>query len=45
MPHQFDLLGYAGQTIKLQFGVYNNGGGGVTGMYLDDASLELCFAP
>jgi len=45
MPHQFDLLGYAGQTIKLQFGVYNDGGGGVTGMYLDDASLELCFAP
>jgi hypothetical protein len=44
MSHQFDLMDYAGQTIKLQFGVYNDGWGKVTGMYLDDVSLELCFS-
>jgi len=42
--HQFDLMDYAGQTIKLHFGVYNDGGGGITRMYLDDVSLELCFS-
>ncbi|MBC7237521.1 MAG: hypothetical protein H5T69_16890 [Chloroflexi bacterium] len=36
---QFDLLGYAGRTIKLHFGAYNNGVNGVTGMYLDEVSL------
>ncbi|MBL7064616.1 MAG: PKD domain-containing protein [Anaerolineae bacterium] len=48
--HQFDLGAYAGQTtcgeqsrtIKLQFGVYNDGTDGVTAMYVDDVSLELC---
>jgi hypothetical protein len=38
---QVDLLAYAGQTIKLHFGVYNNGVGGVTGMYLDEVSLMV----
>ncbi|MDY6876690.1 MAG: M28 family peptidase [Chloroflexota bacterium] len=42
--HQFDLDDYAGQTIKLQFGVYNDGWGGATAMYVDDVSLEICFA-
>jgi len=32
----------AGQTVKLCFGVYNNGCGGVTAMYVDDVSLETC---
>jgi bacillopeptidase F (M6 metalloprotease family) len=41
--HQFDLDDYASQTIKLQFGVYNNGRDGVTAMYVDDVSLEVCF--
>ena len=40
--HQFDLGAYAGQTIKLQFGVCNDGEDGVTVMYVDDVSLELC---
>jgi hypothetical protein len=40
--HQSDLMAYAGRTIKLHFGAYNDGWGGVTGMYLDDVSLELC---
>jgi len=42
--HQCDLIDYAGQTIKLHFGVRNDGLDGVTGMYVDDISLELCSA-
>jgi len=40
--HEFDLKQYAGRTIKLQFGAYNDGWSGVTGMYVDDVSLEIC---
>jgi YVTN family beta-propeller protein len=40
--HEFDLMDYVGQTIQLHFGVFNNGAGGVTAMYLDDVSLEIC---
>ena len=39
-----DLTAYAGQTITLRFGVYNDGRGGVSALYVDDASLELCLA-
>ena len=38
----FGLEIYAGQTIRLYFGVYNNGWGGITGMYVDDVTLEVC---
>jgi bacillopeptidase F (M6 metalloprotease family) len=41
--HKFDLTAYAGQTIKLNFGVYNDGQDGITAMYLDDVSLEICY--
>ncbi len=40
--HEFDLMDYAGETIKLHFGVFNNGSGDVTAMFLDDVSLEVC---
>ncbi len=40
--HEFDLMDYAGQTIKLHFGVFNDGSGGVTAMFLDDVALEVC---
>lgn len=40
--HQFDMGVHAGKTIKLQFGVYNDGWDSVTGLYVDDVSLELC---
>jgi Leucine-rich repeat (LRR) protein len=43
--HQADLLDYAGRTIQLQFGVYNDGLGGATGMYVDDVSVEACTTP
>jgi hypothetical protein len=39
--HTFDLTQYAGQTIMLHFGVYNDGMGGRTAMYVDEASLLI----
>jgi hypothetical protein len=42
VEHTFDLTRYAGQTIKIQFGTYNDGSGGITSMFVDDAFLEAC---
>jgi N-acetylmuramoyl-L-alanine amidase len=39
---QFDLLAYAGQTIKLWFSVYNSGNGGTAGMLIDDVQTRVC---
>jgi hypothetical protein len=39
---QIDLSAYAGKTIILQWGTYNNGTGGITSMYVDDVSLQAC---
>ena len=44
MMHEFDLTKYAGQSIKLQFGTFNDGANGVTAMFVDDVSLEICGA-
>jgi photosystem II stability/assembly factor-like uncharacterized protein len=41
----FDLSDYIGQTIVVLIGTYNDGLGGVTGLYLDDASLLACDGP
>lgn len=45
-PHwrhaQFDLLPYAGQTIKLWFSVYNSGQGGTAGMLIDNVQTQVC---
>jgi hypothetical protein len=38
----FNLSAYRGQTIKIQFGTYNDGFGGFTSMFVDDAVLEIC---
>jgi hypothetical protein len=38
----FDLSGYAGTTIMLQWGTFNNGTGGITSMYVDDVTLQVC---
>lgn len=40
--HTFDLSRYSGFTIKIQFGTYNDGLGGVTSMHVDDVSLQMC---
>jgi hypothetical protein len=39
---EFDLSRYKGQTITLQFGAYNNGGGAPTVMFVDDTELIVC---
>jgi hypothetical protein len=33
---------YIGQTIKLDFGTYNDGWDGVSAMYVDDVTLTIC---
>lgn len=33
---------YRNWNVKLQFGTFNNGWGGVAAMYVDDALLEVC---
>jgi hypothetical protein len=40
--YQFNLTAYAGRTIWLHFGTYNDGLDGISSMFVDDASLELC---
>jgi photosystem II stability/assembly factor-like uncharacterized protein len=40
--YTFDVSQYRGQAIWLHFGVYNDGAGGITGMYMDDVSLAAC---
>ncbi len=37
--YTFDLSAYIGKSIWVHFGVYNDGAGGTTGMYVDDVSL------
>ncbi len=38
----FDLSAYQGQAIQIRFGVYNDGNGQSTWMYVDDASVLAC---
>lgn len=38
----FDLTPYRGSTIRIQFGSFNNGAGGVTSMFVDQAFLDVC---
>jgi hypothetical protein len=40
--YNFDLSHYAGRTIRVYFDVYNNGWAGITSMYVDDVSLQVC---
>ncbi len=37
-----DVSRYRGQTIRFQFGTYNNGSNGISRTFVDDVSLELC---
>jgi PKD repeat protein len=39
---EFDMGVHAGKTVKVQFGVYNDELDGITAMYVDDVSLQLC---
>ena len=40
--YEFDLSAYAGRTILLYFGTFNNGWDGRTAMYVDDVVLDIC---
>lgn len=40
-----DLTPFAGAPIRLQFGTYNNGTGGISRTFVDDASLLNCPLP
>ena len=37
-----DVSQYRGQTIRFQFGTYNNGTGGVSRTFVDTVSLQFC---
>lgn len=39
---EHDLNAFRGQTVTLYFGVFNNGYGGVTSMWVDDVALRTC---
>jgi hypothetical protein len=41
-PHSFELIGLAGQTFAVYFNVINDGAGGRTAMFVDDAHLWAC---
>ena len=38
----YDLSAFAGQTVRLYFGVVNDGDGAPTGMYVDEVTLVVC---
>jgi hypothetical protein len=38
----YDLTPFKGKSIRILFGVYNDGSGERTVMYVDDAMIELC---
>jgi photosystem II stability/assembly factor-like uncharacterized protein len=39
----YDVTAHRGHTIRVYFGVFNDGSGGRTAMYVDDASLRTCW--
>ncbi len=41
-PLEFDLTRYAGRTIAVQLGVYNDSRGGLTSMSVDDVEVWVC---
>jgi len=41
----FDLTPYAGQTVRVLIGAYNDGVDGVTAIFADDATLVTCATP
>ena len=39
---EYEVVGHTGETLWVQFGVYNDGQGGVTAMYVDDVTVQVC---
>ena len=42
MPLQFDLSEFLGRNIVVYINVFNNGTGGITAMFVDNVTLEVC---
>jgi len=40
--YEHELVGHQGETLWIHFGVYNDGQGPATAMYVDDADVQLC---
>ena len=40
--YEHDLSAFRGQTVRLYFGVFNDGWGGITAMWADDVALNVC---
>lgn len=41
----YQLVNFDGRRVRLKIGTYNDGSGGVTNMFTDDVSLEVCVTP
>ncbi len=42
LPLQFDVSEFMGRTVDVYINVYNNGTGGLTAMFVDNVTLEIC---
>ncbi len=40
--YEYTLLKYAGRTITIEFGTYNDGLDGYSAMFVDDVTLDVC---
>jgi len=40
---EFNLSDFMGMPISVYFNVFNDGAGGVSAMYIDDVTLEICY--
>ncbi len=40
--YEDDLSAFRGQTVRIYFGVFNNGWGGITAMWADDVTVDIC---
>ena len=40
--YEDDLSAFRGQTVRLYFGVFNDGWGGITAMWADDVTVNVC---
>jgi len=38
----WDLMAFRGMNIRIQFGAFNDGWGGVTAMFVDDLTVDVC---
>lgn len=45
MPRQFDLSKWAGQSVSIEIGTYNDGEGFTTSMNVDEVTLMMCDNP